>query len=148
MRSHGTITTLRRILFWTLAIGIVGTESELLLLGHFDDWKQYTPLILLALALVVQGWYFASRSAASIRVLRVAMWLFVVSGAVGVALHLIGNIEFELEMSPGLTGWELFRESVTGATPVLAPGAMLQLGLIGLAWAFRHPVLSRTPNDC
>lgn len=50
-----------------------------------------------------------------------------------------GNVEFELEMYPDLSGWKLFRDSMMGATPALAPGAMVQIGLVGLAWTFRHP---------
>jgi len=30
----------------------------------------------------------------------------------------------------------LFREAMMGATPALAPGAMIQIGLIGLLYAF------------
>jgi hypothetical protein len=33
-----------------------------------------------------------------------------------------------------------------GATPLLAPGIMLQLGLVGLLFTFRHPALAR-PGD-
>ena len=65
--------------------------------------------------------------------------LFVLSGVVGLWLHYHGNVEFELEMYPGLAGFELFRESVTGATPTLAPGTMLELGLLGLLYTYRHP---------
>jgi hypothetical protein len=145
--TDGTIDTLRRMLFFTLALGAVGLEGELLLLGHFDDWKQYLPLVLLALVLAAQGWVVMTRTPASIRGVRAAMWLCIVSGTLGVYLHYRGNAEFELEMTPGIGGWALFRESMTGATPALAPGAMVQLGLVGLAWAFRHPALRRTPND-
>lgn len=145
--SNGTITTVRRILFVTLALGLAGTEAELLLLGHYEDWEQYGPLILLLLGLVTQGWFVVSRSRASIRALRGAMWLCIVSGAVGVFFHVRGNMEFELEMVPGMAGWELLRETFTGATPALAPGAMMQLGLLGLAWAYRHPALGDTPDD-
>lgn len=141
-----TIATLRRILFATLAVGAVGTEGELLLLGHFEDWRQYGPLVLLALVLGTQGWFLSSRSASSIRGLRVAMWLCIVSGMLGVYFHVSGNREFELEMTPGAAGWALWREVMTGATPALAPGAMIQLGLVGLAWAYRHPALGRAPN--
>lgn len=141
--TDGTIVTLRRILFATLAIAAVGTEAELLLLGHFEDWKQYGPLLLLALVIGVQGWFLAARSAASIRTLRAVMWLCIVSGMLGVYFHVTGNLEFELEMTPAETGWVLWREVLTGATPVLAPGAMLQLGLLGLAWAYRHPASRR-----
>lgn len=141
--TDGTIDTLRRILFDTLAIDAAGNEAELLLLGHFEDWKQYGPLILLALVMGVQGWFLATRSAASIRTLRAVMWLCIASGILGVYFHVKGNLEFELEMTPAEAGWVLWREVLTGATPVLAPGAMVQLGLLGLAWAFRHPVVGR-----
>ena len=30
---------------------------------------------------------------------------------------------------------------VSGATPTLAPGAMVELGLLGLAYTYRHPAL-------
>jgi hypothetical protein len=46
-----------------------------------------------------------------------------------------------------LAGWELFKEAMTGATPALAPGAMVQLGLIGLAWSYRHPALVPGGDD-
>lgn len=32
-----------------------------------------------------------------------------------------------------MSGLELVRETLTGATPVLAPGSMILLGLVGLA---------------
>jgi hypothetical protein len=69
------------------------------------------------------------------------MVLSMVAGLVGLLLHYKGNVEFELEMYPDLSGWKLFKDSMMGATPALAPGAMLQIGLVGLAWTFRHPAL-------
>ncbi|MBK6485904.1 MAG: hypothetical protein IPF98_03340 [Gemmatimonadetes bacterium] len=145
--TYGTLATIRRILFFSLAAGLIGTTTELLLLGHFEDWKQYTPLVVLAVAILVQGWYVVSRSARSVRALRIGMWLCIVSGGVGVILHFRGNKEFELEMTPAMAGWELFRESITGATPALAPGSLIPIGLIGLAWAFRHPALGSGPSE-
>ena len=55
------------------------------------------------------------------------------------------GVEFELEMYPDLAGWKLFKDSMMGATPALAPGAMVQIGLIGLAWTLRHPAFK--PKD-
>jgi hypothetical protein len=75
------------------------------------------------------------------------MWLCILSGALGVYFHVRGNLEFELEMTPAAAGWLLWREVMTGATPALAPGAMVQLGLVGLAWAYRHPLLGGAPRD-
>ncbi|MFB3131882.1 MAG: hypothetical protein ACE10K_05095, partial [Rhodothermales bacterium] len=52
--------------------------------------------------------------------------------------------EFELEMYPTLKGLELFWESIKGATPALAPGTMIQLGLLGWAYTYRHPALIKS----
>jgi hypothetical protein len=58
------------------------------------------------------------------------------------ALHFQVNMEFQLEMDPALAGMALFRTAILAKSPpALAPGAMIQLGLIGLAYTFRHPAL-------
>jgi hypothetical protein len=67
------------------------------------------------------------------------MVLFIVTGGIGVGLHYDGNVEFELEMAPDAQGLELISRTLTGATPVLAPGMMTLLGLVGLAVVYRHP---------
>ena len=130
---------LRRLLLVTLIVSLVGTIIELLLLEHFEDVWQWTPIILLFAALLSVGWHALDRGPRSLNVLRGLMVLCMASGLVGVLLHYRGNVEFELEMYPDLSGWKLFKEAMMGATPALAPGAMLQVGLIGLAWTFRHP---------
>ena len=60
------------------------------------------------------------------------MLLFIGTGILGVWQHYSGNVEFEKEIYPSLGGIDLFWESMTGATPVLAPGTMVGLGLLGL----------------
>jgi hypothetical protein len=72
------------------------------------------------------------------------MAVFVAAGFAGVLLHYRGNAEFELEMRPSLAGSELFWKAVKGATPALAPLALTQLGLLGLASTYRHPLLRRS----
>jgi hypothetical protein len=76
-----------------------------------------------------------------LRVFQVVMALCVVIGAVGVYLHYRGNVEFEVERDASLHGLRLFWEAIRGATPALAPGALAQLGLLGLVYTYRHPVL-------
>lgn len=139
---------MRPILFGILLLGIVGLGAELLLLEHFEEWRQWLPLTLLLSALLVWVSNAVRASAATVRAMQGVMVLCIVAGVVGVWFHYSGNTEFELEMYPGMAGWELFKESMMGATPALAPGAMVQLGLIGLAWSFRHPALGqRALND-
>lgn len=140
--EHSTLATLRRGLMAILVLGLTGTGVELLLLGHIEGWQR-VPLVLIACALIVLAWHGVARRRASLLTLRGTMALFVVAGVAGLLLHYTGNVEFELEMYPSLSGWELFRDAVTGATPALAPGTMIQLGLLGLAFTYRHPVLRK-----
>jgi hypothetical protein len=39
----------------------------------------------------------------------------------------------------------LISKTLTGATPVLAPGSMSLLGVVGLAFTYRHPALRSQP---
>jgi hypothetical protein len=137
------LTRLRRLLLVALLAGVAGTAVELLLLGHTESWQQVIPVALLALALLAVAWHLVRPGRAALSALRVVMWVCVISGGAGVVLHYQGNVEFELEMYPEMRGLELFQETMTGATPVLAPGTMALLGLVGLAYAF---VSTQIPN--
>jgi hypothetical protein len=125
---------IQRTLVLVLLLSMIGTAAELLLLGHTEDLWQWEPLGVFALGLVTLMWHVRAGTILSHRVCLTAMALMVLSGVVGTLLHYRGNVEFELEMVPGLAGWALFREAMTGATPVLAPGAMIPLGLVGLLY--------------
>jgi hypothetical protein len=126
---------LRRLLLALLAMGLAGTGLELLLLEHFEDVWQVVPLVLIALGLIVTGWRLLRPGPGNLRAFRLVMVLMLASGALGLFLHYRGNSEFELENTPGIAGFALFREAMTGATPALAPGAMILFGLLGLASA-------------
>lgn len=148
-RQPRTITsTLRAFLLAVLLLGMAGTAAELLLIGHFEDAWQWTPLLLFALCVVTLAWYGASRSAASLRALQAVMLLFIVSGGIGFWLHMQAKIEFQLEVNPSLAGMALYRKALESVSPpALAPGMMIQLGLLGLAFAYRHPALSGSVNQ-
>lgn len=138
---------LRRILLAVLALSCIGTGAELLLLEHTEDVWQWAPIGLLAAGLLALAYRLAAPRPRALKLLRAVMGLCVLSGAVGVFLHYRGNTEFELEMMPSLAGLDLFRKSIQGATPALAPGAMVQIGLVGLAYCFRHPLLRKGRRD-
>ena len=142
-RDTSTLVAVRRILAVALVVGLLGTGTELLLLGHTEDAWQLVPLILIGVGLVVLVRHAIAAGKTTVRALQATMILFVVSGAVGTWLHYAGNMEFELEMYPTLEGTKLFGEAMTGATPALAPGTMIGLGMVGLAYAFRHPRLGQ-----
>jgi len=132
----------RRILLCILLFGVAGITAELLLLAHTEDANQWIPLALSGLTAVVSAIVVVRPARGSIRLFQAVMVLMILSGAVGMYLHFRANTEFQLEMDASLTGFALFRRSLVAKTPpALAPGAMAQLGLIGLAYTFRHPAL-------
>ena len=137
-----TLGNVRRFILALFAIGVVGTAADLLLTGHVEDAWQLAPLLLLAASALIVAWYLAGRRRASLRAHQILMALFVASGFVGTFFHLRANIEFETEMYPEFSGFELYWKAIRGASPPsLAPGAMIALGLLGLIYAYRHPSL-------
>ena len=134
--SRHTLATVRRWLLALLGLGIAGTLAELLLIAHYEDVKQWIPLALMAPTLVVLGWEAARPNGRATRALQVAMALFVVIGAIGMALHYHGAKEFQIEVDPSLAGLNLFWKVMRAkAPPALAPGTMVGLGLLGFAYA-------------
>lgn len=133
----------RRLLLLILTLGMLGTAADLLLIDHYEDGWQAPPLILIAVALVVVAAVAMRATWVGLTVLRVVMALFIASGGLGVMLHYNTNSEFQLEMDPGLRGWPLAVKVLTAkAPPALAPGVMVQLGLLGLLYTYRHPAMN------
>jgi hypothetical protein len=134
------LAAIRRWLLALLAFGLFASALDLVLLEHYEDWWQLLPLAVIAVSLAAIGWHVAGGGAASIRALRWSMLASTVSGLVGVVLHFRGNMSFQLDMDPAMGGWELFTKVMHAkAPPAMAPGAMVQLGLLGLIYTFRHP---------
>lgn len=142
--SAATLGALRRVLLGILLLGMAGTSAELLLLQHNEDATQLIPLLLIGAGFVVVAWNAWTRSRMSITVLQIVMVLFVASGLLGMVFHYQANVEFQLETNPAAAGSTLLWKVLQAKTPpALAPGVMAQLGLIGLAYAYRHPAVAR-----
>jgi predicted tellurium resistance membrane protein TerC len=138
-REPATLAFIRTFLLVSLVLGILGTAGELILLGHVDSPAQWIPLVALAAAVPVLLWHAAAPSRRTVRTVQVLMAAFVLFGIVGVALHYDGNAEFESELHPKDAGMTYLRHVIAGATPLLAPGSMVLLGLLGIAHTYRHP---------
>jgi hypothetical protein len=133
-------STVRWLLLALLTLGMIGTGLDLVLLGHYEDVWQWPPLALVGVALIVVGWTAVRVGPAAIAAMRWTMVLFIAAGCAGLLLHYNGNREFQKELDPALSGWPLFAKVVTAkAPPALAPAAMIQLGLLGLLFTYKHP---------
>lgn len=142
-KDAGADSGLRRVLLALTLLGIVGLTLELVLLEHTESVEQWIPLAVLGAGLAAAVAAGLRPGRATVLLLRAAMAACILTGVLGLYLHLRGNTEFELEMDPSLRGLGLLWLALRGATPALAPGAMAQLGLLGLAYTYRHPALSR-----
>lgn len=133
------LSTFRRIILALIVLGILGLTAELLLLEHTESATQLIPFVVLGLGLVASVIAWRKPEARTLRLFQVAMAVFIVTGLVGIYLHLRGNVLFERETDPSARGLDLIWRSLRGGIPMLAPAAMSQIGLLGLVFAFRHP---------
>lgn len=132
---------IRWLILAVLVFGMVGTLVELLLLAHYEDLAQFVPLMLIGVALAIIGWHLLRPSAGKVVALRIVMILFTLAGFAGVVFHYAGAAEFQRELDPTQRFWEVFKKVArVQAPPLLAPGVMLQLGLLGLIYTYQHPV--------
>lgn len=137
------LRTVRRALLALLVVFMLGTGTDLMLLDHHEGAWQVVPLALLGAGLLVSAWSVRGQAGA-ITSMRILMVLFVAAGFLGIALHSLGNREFQLEMDPAADGWTLFWKVVTAKSPpALAPASMVMMGLLGLIYTYQHPGLRR-----
>src|SRR5262245_23661026 len=137
-------TMIRKALLAVLLLGMLGSAAELVLLKHTEDLLQWIPLVLLSAGVITCTGLSFGQGAIAIRLMRWLMIGFIVGGITGIYFHYQGLAEFKLESNPSLTGWDLLWQAVRGKTPpLLAPGAMIQFGLIGLVYTYKHPALCR-----
>ncbi len=143
--SSGIHPSFRQLVLALVLIGVVGLEVELALLRHAESVSQWIPHIALFAGLIATTAVYIRTSSATLRIFQGVMLIFLIVGAIGVFLHLKGNVEFALERDPALTGAKLIWKALRGATPALAPGALAQLGLLGLLYTYKHPAF-RPPS--
>jgi hypothetical protein len=133
---------LQRVLLAIWVFGLLGVALELVLLEHYEDLKQFIPFVVIAMGLIVAMWLVTRPGPAAQRAFAFTSGLFGVSGLIGLVLHYRGNAEFERERDPSIGGVTLVWESLTGATPALAPGTMILFAFIGYA-----VLVSRRPRS-
>jgi hypothetical protein len=133
--------SIRQLVLALILFGIAGLEVELALLRHAESFSQWLPHVVLMVGLVITVIVFLWPRTVTLRAFQAIMVIFVVVGVLGLYLHYKGNVEFALERNPTLSGARLLWKALRGATPALAPGALSQLGLLGLIYVYKHPAL-------
>jgi predicted membrane channel-forming protein YqfA (hemolysin III family) len=135
--EHPTAQTLRRFALALCLLGVVTTPIELVLMHHYNDKDQIMPFVFLGLAAIgiVAAWF--RPSAKVLRGVRVLMVLVVLGSGIGVMEHLKAN--YRDATRGGGAAPNLIEMVLTGFAPLLAPGILAQVGLLGLAFTYKHP---------
>jgi hypothetical protein len=149
MFEDPTTTTLRRFALALAAIGAVGTLLELTLIKHYASKDQVIPYVLLGLSALGVIAVTVRPTALVLRVFQVVMVVTILGSGIGMLEHLkvnarnagaiTDNDRFPTTPSAILAG-------VNGFAPLLAPGVLAQVGLLGLAFTYRHPNLQNFSN--
>jgi hypothetical protein len=138
--ENGTARALRVLLLLVFIVGSIGTIADLLLIAHVEDIWQWAPIAVLGVSVAAAVWALATGSRTSVVAVRSLMLLLVGCAVAGLWWHYRANVEFQLESAPSLAGFELFWEAIQGKSPPsLAPGTLIQFGLLGLVYTYRHP---------
>lgn len=131
------LVTIRRVILGVLLLGMVGLLAELTLLAHYADFKQQTPLVLLAAGLAAIVIDLGASRLWSRRLVELTMLLFIAAGLLGMYFHYQGSREFQVEMDPTMTGANLMWHVLQAKSPpTLSPGTMVQMGILGLGYAY------------
>lgn len=140
-------STWRRLLLALLLFGLLGTTVELLLLKHYESAWMFAPFAAMAIAAAGAIARLARPSAGSVRWLRRSMLPLLAAGAVGAYLHFLGGLAFQADVDPTLPRWQmLWKVLRMQAPPTLAPGVLIQFGLLGLATTYRDPLIAIVPS--
>ena len=124
----------KQVIVLALLFMMMGTLLELYLLEHYEDTFQLIPVLCIAFSLTNLIILLFKKSKKIINLFKLMLVLTSLSGVYGVFLHLQSNFEFEQDMKPTATNWELFSESLSGALPTLAPMSLVVLACIGYSY--------------
>ncbi len=131
------LVTIRRVILGVLLLGMTGLLAELILLGHYEDLKQWIPLGVLAAGLAALALEFSYRRVWTLAAVRFIMAVFIFAGLLGMYFHFRGSREFQLEMDPSMGGTRLLLHVLRAKSPpTLSPGTLVQMGILGLGYAY------------
>lgn len=137
MTEDHRLSTITTVILAVLTLGMAGLLAELMLIAHYEDATQWIPIALLAAGLVgVAADFVLARSWTQL-LIQLTMVLVIAAGVLGVYFHYRGSREFQIEMDPQMRGttliWHVLRAK---SPPTLAPGSMIQIGILGLGYAY------------
>jgi hypothetical protein len=113
---------------------LLGSGLELYLINHYHDIEQAIPLIALTIVLLLFVGSVLTSHKYLFKLFHYFLYVCIAVGVYGTYLHLVNNLEFEQELRPtAALSYQLW-QSLSGATPVLAPLSFIVLSIIGFIY--------------
>lgn len=129
-----SIQNVYRFFLMALLFNAIGLGLELYFIEHFENTKQWIPIVALLVSMLAFIMIFLLDNPIILRFYIVVMGILIAAGLLGIYFHLEENYEFAMEMYPSANTNKLIKETLEGATPALAPGSLTGLGLFGLVY--------------
>lgn len=141
VRPPASAEALRRNVLTILLFSMAGALLDLLMIEHYGEWRQQIPLLLLGFTILALIGHALLQTNWMVRVVQGSMMLLAAGGILGLVFHYQVSAAFQLEMDESMPWWKVVRNVLRAtAPPALAPMAMVQMGLIGVACLYRHPL--------
>jgi hypothetical protein len=133
-RSISNLLSVKQLIVVALLFMMVGTITELFLLHHYEGLLQLIPIFCIGTSLILMVILLFRKNLLLMKAFSLLMGISALSELYGTFLHLKANFEFEQEMKPTASFWDLLLESLSGALPALAPASMIVFALIGITY--------------
>jgi len=137
MTNEKILKNLRTFLLGFSIFIFAGSVVELLFLNHTREPLQWTPFFLIALGIILDTLMLVKPTDGILKAMRLGMWIIVLGGVIGMAVHVAGNLE---EMRQITNFWQMLREGLGGRNPFLAPGVLSMAGVMALAAGYQYPI--------
>lgn len=147
MGLSSTEQQLRSFLLGVAAFIFIGTVAELYLLEHFEETKQWIPVILSIVGFSVSIAALWKPGRKLYLMLRWVMCFIALGSLYGMYLHFMGNFEFTLEINPSFSTAKAIWPAVKGSYPLLAPGILFLPAILAAAATYRHPVMEKQEHN-
>jgi hypothetical protein len=143
MSSEVVVARLRQFLLLLTLGTLLAALIELVLEEHTQEPLQLIPFVLCGAGFLAVGAALLRPGRGTLLALRGVMTGVALGGLLGVALHLINNLEFAREIRPNAAAGDLLMATLQGANPLLAPGTFVFAALLAGAATYYHPALAR-----
>jgi len=142
MTAAEILSRLRRFLALLSLFLFGGALVELWLVGHTKELVQWIAFALAGAGAFTLLLVLFRLSPATVRTLRVCMFLVVLGSMFGMYEHFSGNVAFAREIQPDSTTSRLFWRGLQGGNPLLAPGVLAVAAILALSATYRYEVLN------